>query len=88
MDNYEIIYASVDVEGDMANSNEFLNIYIPEPSFGGGGEPEEIERAYDKWDEDIAIAEKVLTPYSDKKVGDSYGIKLNKISNASLIPSY
>jgi len=87
IDKYKTIYAQVDIDGDMDHPDEYLNVYLPEPSFGGGGDPDEINDAYDQFEEDLAIAEEVLAPYSFQKRRDSYNIKLNRISNIDLIPT-
>jgi len=86
IDKYKTVYAQIDVEEDN-NGDEYLYVYIPEPSFGGGGDPDEINDAYDEFEEDLAIAEEVLTPYIFRKRGDSYDIKLDRISNIDLIPT-
>jgi hypothetical protein len=87
IDKYKTIYAQIDVDGDMDHPDEYLDVYLPEPSFGGGGDPDEINDAYDEFEKDLAIAEEVLAPYSFQKRGDSYNIKLNRISNIDLIPT-
>lgn len=82
---YTIIDAHVDVEVD-DNDNEYLEVYIPEPSFGGGAPEEEIEAAYDEYETNLSIAESVLSKHSTESSFDSYKIPLNRISGVDLIP--
>ena len=83
---YTIIYAHIDVEVD-DNDNEYLEVYIPEPSFGGGASEEEIEAAYDEYETNLSIAESVLSKHSTESSFDSYRIPLNRISGIDLIPT-
>jgi len=87
IDKYKIVSAGMDIERD-DNFGEYLNVYISEPSFGGGGTAEEIDEAYDEYEKDLATAERVLAPYSFQKSEDedSYNIYLHKILNINLIP--
>jgi hypothetical protein len=89
LDKYEIIYAQVDIEGNMDDPNEYLEVHIPEPSFGGGGDPEEIDEAYDEWENNLDIAEQVLLSHSFYSIiyEGVYKIKLNRISGTNLIPT-
>ena len=82
---YTVIDAHVDVEID-DNDNEYLEVYIPEPGFGGGAPEEEIEAAYDEYETNLSIAESVLSKYSTESSFDSYKIPLNRIGGSNLIP--
>ena len=77
---YTIIDAHVDVEVD-DNNNEYLEVYIPEPSFGGGAPEEEIEAAYDEYETNLSIAESVLSKHSTESSFDSYRIIFSIINN-------
>ena len=79
---YKIIYADVRI---VEEGQEYLLVYISEPSFGGGADQEEIDEAYDEYEENCAIAEKVLTPYSYERGYDYYHIKLDNVINADLL---
>lgn len=83
---YDLIDSFLDIDGGHEKAEEYLEVNIPEPSFGGGGDPEEIEEAYDEYEEDCAIAEKILAPYSFEHNYDTFLIDINKISNINLIP--
>jgi hypothetical protein len=85
LNKYEIIYAQLYVDEYEDDPNESLEVFMSEPSFGGGAPEEEIEAMYDSWEKDIAIAEEVLAPYSHKSNEDTYYIKLKKISGTDLI---
>jgi hypothetical protein len=66
-----------------------IRIFLLAPSFGGGGDPEEIDDAFDYYDKEVELSKKILTKYSYKveDYGDSCGfyIDKSKVSNFNQI---
>ena len=75
-----------EVDSDASIDDEYLKVYIHEPSFGGGASDKEVDDAYDMWDEDIAQFKSILNKYGVKYEydgGEVFEIPTNYINNWS-----
>ncbi len=90
-----LINCSLEVESgeylELNHNAAYLTLTIIEPGFGGGASEEEIEMAYNVFDESLAIAEQVLGPYCEKYSVQEDGIfyiNTNRISNGDSLKKY
>jgi len=83
---YTLIECNMDIDTDETETSYVLNIGLSEPGFGGGASSEEeVDEAYDEFEEQIAISELVLAPHCKKYNYENYYIPFKNISNTKAI---
>lgn len=81
VDKYEYFNWSVSWDEDDNEKVIGIRIYLSAPSFGGGGDPEEIDDAFDYYDKEVELSKKILTKYSYKveDYGDEVFFYIDKL---------
>jgi hypothetical protein len=83
---YTLIGCNIEIDIDETKTSYILNIGLSEPSYGGGApSDEEVEEAYDEFEEQISISQLVLVPYCEEYNNEYYSIPFKNISNTKVI---